>query len=86
MLSTIEQTGRQAFAEMRRLVGVLRDDDEARGTRAPADACEIPALLAQLAAAGLDADLEIDGRPAARSRPGSSCRPTASFRRRSRTR
>jgi signal transduction histidine kinase len=29
VLATIEQTGRQAFAEMRRLVGVLRDDDEA---------------------------------------------------------
>jgi len=43
MLSTIEQTGRQAFAEMRRLVG------------------EIPRVLARLASAGLDVDLEKEG-------------------------
>ena len=67
VLSTIEQTGRQAFAEMRRLVG------------------EIPALLARLASAGLDVDLEIEGTQ--REVPaGSSCRPTASSRRHSPTR
>ena len=63
VLSTIEQTGRQAFAEMRRLVGVLRDDDNAAVLAPQPTLHEIPALLAQLAAAGLNADLEVAGTP-----------------------
>ena len=61
MLATIEQTGRQAFAEMRRLVGVLRDDDEAAALAPQPTVGEIPALLARLASAGLDVDLETEG-------------------------
>ena len=61
VLSTIEQTGRQAFAEMRRLVGVLRDDDNAAALAPQPTLDEIPAQLAQLAAAGLNADLEVAG-------------------------
>jgi signal transduction histidine kinase len=61
VLSTIEQTGRQAFAEMRRLVGVLRDDDEAAALAPQPTIGEIPALLARLASAGLDVALEIEG-------------------------
>jgi signal transduction histidine kinase len=61
VLATIEQTGRQAFAEMRRLVGVLRDDDEAAALAPQPTVGEIPALLARLASAGLDVDLEIAG-------------------------
>jgi signal transduction histidine kinase len=61
VLATIEQTGRQAFAEMRRLVGVLRDDDEAAALAPQPTVGEIPALLARLARAGLDVDLEIEG-------------------------
>src|SRR5258708_26638665 len=61
VLSTIEQTGRQAFAEMRRLVGVLRNDDEAAALAPQPTVGEIPALLARLARAGLDVDLEIEG-------------------------
>ena len=61
VLATIEQTGRQAFAEMRRLVGVLRDDDEAAALAPQPTVGEIPALLTRLASAGLDVDLEIEG-------------------------
>jgi signal transduction histidine kinase len=61
VLATIEQTGRQAFAEMRRLVGVLRDDGEAAVLAPQPTIGEIPALLARLASAGLDVDLEIEG-------------------------
>jgi signal transduction histidine kinase len=61
VLSTIEQTGRQAFAEMRRLVGVLRDDDETAALAPQPTVGEIPALLARLGSAGLDVDLEIAG-------------------------
>ena len=61
VLATIEQTGRQAFAEMRRLVGVLRDDDEAAVLAPQPTIAEIPALLARLASAGLEVDLEVEG-------------------------
>ena len=61
VLATIEQTGRQAFAEMRRLVGVLRDDDEAAALAPQPTVGEIPALLARLASAGLDVNLEMEG-------------------------
>jgi signal transduction histidine kinase len=61
VLSTIEQTGRQAFAEMRRLVGVLRDEDEAAALAPQPTTGEIPALIAGLAGAGLEVDLEIEG-------------------------
>jgi signal transduction histidine kinase len=61
VLGTIEQTGRQAFAEMRRLVGVLRDDNEAAATGPQPTVDEIPALLARLADSGLDVDLEVEG-------------------------
>jgi signal transduction histidine kinase len=61
VLATIEQTGRQAFAEMRRLVGVLRDGDEAAALAPQPTLSEIPALLARLASAGLDVDLVIAG-------------------------
>lgn len=61
VLATIEQTGRQAFAEMRRLVGVLRDDDEAVALAPQPTVGEVPALLARFARAGLDVDLEIEG-------------------------
>jgi signal transduction histidine kinase len=61
VLSTIEQTGRQAFAEMRRLVGVLRDEDEGAALAPQPTTDEIPALITRLASAGLDVDLEIEG-------------------------
>lgn len=61
VLATIEQTGRQAFAEMRRLVGVLRDEDEVAALAPQPTVREIPALVARLASAGLDVDLETEG-------------------------
>jgi len=59
-LGTIERTGREAFAEMRRLVGVLRDDNEAAATAPQPTIGEIPALLARLADSGLDVDLQVE--------------------------
>ena len=61
VLATIEQTGRQAFAEMRRLVGVLRDDGAAAALTPQPTVGDIPALLARLASAGLEVNLEITG-------------------------
>jgi signal transduction histidine kinase len=61
VLSTIEQTGRQAFAEMRRLVGVLREEDDSAALAPLPTTSEIPALITRLASAGLEVDLEIEG-------------------------
>jgi len=60
-LRGIEETGRQAFAEMRRLVGVLRAGDEAAHLAAQPTVAEIPALAARLADAGLAVDLKVEG-------------------------
>jgi len=61
VLGTIEQTGRQAFTEMRCLVGVLRDDDESAALTPQPTVGEIPALVERLAHAGLDVDLRVEG-------------------------
>jgi len=61
VLATIEHTGRQAFAEMRCLVGVLRDDDESAALTPQPTVGEIPALVARLEGAGLDVDLQVEG-------------------------
>jgi len=61
VLSSIEQTGRQAFAEMRRLVGILRDRDDGAALAPQPSLAQIPALVARLAAAGLDVRLDVEG-------------------------
>jgi signal transduction histidine kinase len=61
VLSTIEQTGREAFAEMRRLVGILRDGDEGAALAPQPSLGEIPALVARLAGGGLDVRLDVEG-------------------------
>jgi len=69
VLANIERTGRQAFAEMRRLVGVLRaDEGEVELAPQPAIA-EIPALIADVGSAGLHVALKVSGKPRAAS-PG----------------
>jgi signal transduction histidine kinase len=61
VLANIERTGRQAFAEMRRLVGVLRADEHQAALAPQPAIAEIPALLTDLAASGLDVTLEVGG-------------------------
>jgi signal transduction histidine kinase len=53
-LAQIAQTGREALAQMRRLLGVLRAGEE--------DA-DLPRLVRRLAGAGLPVELEVEGRP-----------------------
>ena len=56
----ISATGKQALAEMRRLLGVLRADrDERRAPQPGAD--RIPELVERVRAAGLDVTLEVRG-------------------------
>jgi signal transduction histidine kinase len=63
-LEVVEQTGRQALAEMRRLVGVLRRPEEAP-TLAPQPSLEhLDKLLAHVRDSGLPVDLRVEGEPA----------------------
>jgi signal transduction histidine kinase len=61
-LRTIETTGREALAELRRMLGVLRknDDDGDAPLRPQPGLAALPALVAQARDAGLDATLTVD--------------------------
>jgi signal transduction histidine kinase len=62
-LSSIERTGREALAEMRRLVGILRADDEA--ARSPQPSLDrLDELIERVRRAGLDVELHREGTPA----------------------
>jgi signal transduction histidine kinase len=60
-LEKIEHSGRQALAETRRLLGVLRDPDEEAGLAPQPGIGELGALAASVRAAGLPVNLDIDG-------------------------
>jgi signal transduction histidine kinase len=60
-LATIETTSRQVLDEMRRLLGVLRADDEP-GSLVPAPGLgELDSLVARTVGAGLPVDVRVDG-------------------------
>ncbi len=59
---SISATGKQAMAEMRRLLGVLREDGSAQRTPRPG-LDRLPELVEGVRAAGLSVDLQIDGDP-----------------------
>lgn len=60
VLETIEQIGRGALTEMRRLVGMLRSDDgEPLAPQPGLD--DLPTLVAQVADAGLPVELHVEG-------------------------
>jgi signal transduction histidine kinase len=62
-LETVEETGRQALTEMRRMVGVLRRPEEAPA-RAPQPGLEhLDKLVAQVREAGLPVTLKVEGDP-----------------------
>jgi signal transduction histidine kinase len=60
---TIESTGQQALAEMRRLLGALRADDEALALAPQPTLSRLDALAAEVTRAGLPVELRIDGVP-----------------------
>jgi signal transduction histidine kinase len=64
-LLTVEATGREAMAELRRLLGVLNDDGEASGVAPQPGVDQLEALVARVRDAGLPAELRIDGTPIA---------------------
>jgi signal transduction histidine kinase len=62
-LLTVEETGRQALAEMRRLLGIMRDNAEP-AARAPQPGIgTLPALVDQIRQSGLPVELTIEGTP-----------------------
>jgi signal transduction histidine kinase len=62
-LAVIEETGRDALTEMRRLLGVLRRDEDGPALAPQPTLARADALVARIEAEGLDADLTIHGVP-----------------------
>jgi signal transduction histidine kinase len=63
-LAAIETTSRSALTELRRLLGVLRQDSEPPGSLAPVPGLgDLDSLLAELAKAGLAVQLRVEGTP-----------------------
>jgi signal transduction histidine kinase len=64
-LAAIEATSRDALTELRRLLGVLRQDGEPQASLTPAPGlADLDGLLAEVAKAGLAVKLRVEGRPA----------------------
>lgn len=68
-LATISETGRKSLREMRRLLGVLRGDEQA-STRPLPTLEDIPELLEATRTAGLDVSYEVQGTPRRDLPPG----------------
>jgi len=62
-LDAIESTGSEALTEMRGLVGVLRDDDDAVALAPPASLRHVESLVVRVREAGLPVELTIEGTP-----------------------
>jgi signal transduction histidine kinase len=63
-LAAIEATSRAALIELRRLLGVLRQDGEPQGELAPVPGlADLDSLLAEVAKAGLGVRLRVEGTP-----------------------
>jgi signal transduction histidine kinase len=60
-LLVAEATGRDAMGELRRLLGVLADDDDEAGIAPQPGLAQLPSLIERVREAGLAAELEIDG-------------------------
>jgi signal transduction histidine kinase len=62
-LLIVEQTGREALAEMRRLVGVLRNPEEAPALAPQPSLSHVAKLVDQAREAGLPVELTVEGEP-----------------------
>jgi signal transduction histidine kinase len=62
-LQGVEQTGRSALGEMRRLLGALRRDDESGDLAPQPGLARLEPLLQDVRSAGLQVELEVDGDP-----------------------
>ena len=59
----VQETGRQALVEMKRLVGMLREGDEETGLAPQPGFADVELLVAQVREAGLEIDLRVEGTP-----------------------
>jgi len=64
-LASIESTGREALAELRRMLGVLRKDDHDAPLQPQPGLAELPDLVEQARSAGVPVNLVVDGQPVA---------------------
>jgi signal transduction histidine kinase len=62
-LLSVEDVGREALAELRRVLGLLRGTSEAVGLRPQPGTAELAALVPATRGAGLEVDLSVDGEP-----------------------
>ena len=62
-LLIVEATGREAMAELRRLLGVLNEEGEGAGLAPQPGVDQLGALVERVRKAGLPAELAIDGEP-----------------------
>lgn len=62
-LASIETTGREALAELRRMLGVLRHGDDEAPRHPQPGLAQVPELIAAARAAGLDIRLHVRGDP-----------------------
>jgi signal transduction histidine kinase len=62
-LDAIEHTGQQALVEMRRLVGLLREDDDAAAFAPQPTLAQLDRLVEHVRGAGLPVELEVEGSP-----------------------
>jgi signal transduction histidine kinase len=63
-LRSVERAGREALAEMRRLLGVLDGEQDPRALAPQPGLADIEELLSRTRGSGLVADLRVDGEPA----------------------
>jgi signal transduction histidine kinase len=62
-LLTVEETGRQALAEMRRLVGIMRTEAEPAALAPQPGIGTLPQLVEQVRQSGLPVELTVEGTP-----------------------
>ena len=62
-LAAVRESGKGALTELRHLLGLLRDADPAEPDGPQPTVAQLPALLGQVRAAGLDAELSVSGEP-----------------------
>jgi signal transduction histidine kinase len=77
-LQSAESSGRQALTELRRLLGVLRDESTIAELRPPDSLRDLKDLVTAVGDGGLEVELVVEGRPRELA-PGWTSAPTGSF-------